>query len=187
LIRTSFLFLGLHHRDPTRDPDLIRRQADALSGVHGLEEVVHELAHLVVDRRDLGASLPQHGRTQQVERQQTHPAAPGAGALSPTRMMRARSITSVALPLSIVTRSSFTSFTFPMIPPAVGDLVSLLDVLEQLFVLLPRLRLGAENQEVEHQADGDDLEEQKAQPAARHVGSGHHGKQRSGHKSPRRW
>ena len=64
----------------------------------------------------------------------------------------------VALPLSMVTRSSLMSLTLPMSPPAGGDLVALLERGEQRGVLLPGLVLGPHEQEVEDQADERDLE-----------------------------
>ena len=88
----------------------------------------------------------------------------------PIRTIRERSTTTLAVPLSSVTRVSFApsdstslmSRTLPMMPAAGHDLVALLEVAQQLGVLLPRLARGAQDQEVEHEADRRHLQQQDA-------------------------
>src|ERR1043166_511659 len=112
------LALDPHHRDPLRDPDLVGREADALRGVHGLEEIVDEAPDVRVDGGHLRAALAEHRGAEEVEIEQRHDQA-GGETCSPTRTIRARSTRSVEPPLSMVTRSSLMSLTFPMIPPEV--------------------------------------------------------------------
>jgi hypothetical protein len=112
------LALRVDHGDAPRHPDLVGREPHAVGRLHRLEQVVHEAAQLVVHPGDVAAPLAQNRRAEQVKRTETHPA--GAGALDwPTRTMRARSTTTVAVPLSTVTRSSLMSFTLPISPPLV--------------------------------------------------------------------
>ena len=62
LIMAKRSLFGVHHRDPPGNPDLVGREPDALGGVHRLEHVVDEAAHLLVHRRHLGAPLAEHRR-----------------------------------------------------------------------------------------------------------------------------
>ena len=57
----------VHHRDPAGHADLVGGEPDALGGVHGLEQVVHELLRSVVDLGDLLASAAEHGGAEQVD------------------------------------------------------------------------------------------------------------------------
>src|SRR5688572_21616864 len=119
--------VGVDHRDPPGDPHLVRRQPYATRGVHGLEHVAHQPAHLVVGSADLFAAPAKDGRAEQVQREQAHAGvAPGA-VDPPMRTMRERSTTTVAVPVSNVTRvslmpslsTSLMSRTLPTSPPLV--------------------------------------------------------------------
>ena len=82
--------------------------------------------------------------------------------------MRERSTTTLAVPVSSVTRVSFTpsdstslmSRTLPISPPLVITSSPFLRLAEQLGVLLPRLARRAQDQEVEHEADRRHLQQQ---------------------------
>src|ERR1043166_5585227 len=112
------LALDPHHRDPLRDPDLVGREADALRDVHGLEEVVDEAPDVRIDGGHLRAALAEHRGAEEVEVEQRHDQAVGKTS-SPPGTTGPRSTRSVEPPLSMVTRSSLMSLTFPMIPPEV--------------------------------------------------------------------
>src|SRR5688572_5266492 len=119
--------VGIDDRDSPRDAHLVRGESDALGGVHRLEHARDEFAHFGIDRPDLVAALSENRRTEEVKRKQRHHPADGCAVEAPIRTIRERSMTTVAVPDSTVTRVSFTPFvstslisrTRPMIPPAV--------------------------------------------------------------------
>src|SRR5215213_5568203 len=122
------ILVHINYGNPPGDTHLVGGEPDALGSIHGLEHVGNQPLHLIIDRVYRLTVLAQHRRSQQVQIQQTHVAAgPGAAALLPTRTMRDRSTTTVEVPLSTVTRTSFSpsasisliSRTRPMIPPLV--------------------------------------------------------------------
>ena len=102
---------------------LIGGEAHTFGCVHGLEQIAYQSPDFVIDLAHFGTVLPEHRRTEKMKRKQAHAAGGVAGAELPTRMMRERSMTTVAVPLSTVTRTSFApspsvslmSFTRPMI------------------------------------------------------------------------
>jgi hypothetical protein len=70
--------LGVDHRDPPRQPDLVRGQTDPTGCVHRLEHVVDDPPNLVVDLGHLGAPLAKHGGAEEVKLEQAHPVCAGA-------------------------------------------------------------------------------------------------------------
>src|SRR6185503_2451212 len=107
----------VHHGDPPGDADLIRRQAHALGRAHRLEQIVDEPADFVIDFRDRGRLLPQHGRAEDVERANRHAGLASTAAVRLVMLATAlRVITNFASPLRIVTSSSLMCTTSPMMP-----------------------------------------------------------------------
>ena len=101
--------------------------------------------------------------------------APGARWRRRPARCATRSTMTLAVPVSTVTRVSFTpsdstslmSRTLPMMPPLVITSSPFLRLAQQLRVLLPRLARRPQDEEVEHEADRRHLQHQDGEPAAR--------------------
>src|SRR4029077_5767549 len=111
----------IDHGHALRDPDLIGGEAHAFGRPHGVEQVVHQLAHGGVDGGDGRRALPQHRRAEQVELADRHWGLGEGASIDRLRMfaMLARITTTRDSPLFTVTSSSFRWTTSPMIPPEV--------------------------------------------------------------------
>src|SRR4029077_9896625 len=111
----------IDHGHALRDPDLIGGEAHAFGRPHGVEQVVHQLAHGGVDGGDGRRALPQHRRAEQVELADRHWGLGEGASIDRLRMfvMFARITPSPEPPLFTGTPVSLRLATSAIDPPEV--------------------------------------------------------------------